>query len=69
MLKIFNAGYIIDEHLTYDRIIIDVELITDNGCQRYIVLEGTRRDEDSDPVEAKNKTTSKTMFNLSTCLL
>ena len=41
--------------LNNDRIVIDVEFITDDGCQRHTILEGT-------PQKAMNKTTSKTMF-------
>ena len=46
-----------------------MELITENGNQRHTILEGTRMDEMPEPLEAMNKTTSKTMFSLSTCLI
>ena len=55
--------------LNNDRIFIDVELIAYDGCLRQTILEGTRRDKVPEPLEAMNKTTSKTMFNVSTCLL
>ena len=55
--------------LNNDRIIIEVELITDDGCQRLTILEGTRRDDVPESLEAMNKKTSKTMFSCSTCSL
>ena len=64
MINFFEHAILIDGHLTRDRIIIDVELVTENGCQRETILEGTRRDEEPEPLEVMNKTTGKTMFAL-----